>query len=294
MDGEIHLPAFVWPVGILVNMGADQRGINLSTKTIAGIFSGEITNWNDKQIFADNNQTVEEVIYKTKKNGKVKMTKAGAPKILRTVERTLHHTLPNKKITVYYRTKNSGTSNNLTRALNVLEPTIWPKSANDSFATSFPGDITRLASTFRGAAGSGDVANGVKSTPWSITYDEVGFAEAPYNLTIASVINAAGKSVQPSSESAMAAAAEATVASNGTVTFDYKNTSPAAYPFTATTYALALTNYGDKTKASGIKNTLDYLANNCAKNNPAQGFGAYSAANAFSLAFASQLAKLGS
>jgi hypothetical protein len=46
-------------------------------------------------------------------------------------------------------------------------------------------------------------------------------------------------------------------------------------------------------KATGIKKTLDYLANNCAKDNPSQGFGAYSSTNAFSKAFASQLAKLG-
>ena len=290
---EIHLPSFVWPVAVLVNMGADTKGISLSTKTIAGIFAGTIKTWNDPAIVADNNKSVNVPVYKKDASGAVVKNAAGAPVVLKTVSKVLHHTVPSSKFVVYYRTKNSGTSNNLSRALNKLEPTIWTKSPNDSFATAFPGDITKDPVHFRGAAGSGDVANGVKNTPWSITYAEVGFAAAPYNLTIASVINGAGNSITPSSDSAMAAASEATVATDGTVTFNYSNTNPAAYPFTATTYALALTKYGDTKKAEGIKKTLDYLANNCAKDNPSQGFGAYSSTNAFSKAFASQLAKLG-
>ncbi|MEI6040910.1 MAG: substrate-binding domain-containing protein [Actinomycetes bacterium] len=290
---EIHLPSFVWPVAILVNMGADTKGISLSTKTIAGIFAGTIKTWNDPAIVADNNKSVNVPVYKKDASGAVVKDAAGAPVVLKTVSKVLHHTFPSTKIVVYYRTKNSGTSNNLSRALNKLEPTIWTKSPNDSFATAFPGDITKNPVQFRGAAGSGDVANGVKNTPWSITYAEVGFAASPYNLTIASVINGAGNSITPSSDSAMAAASEATVAADGTVTFNYANTNAAAYPFTATTYALALTNYGSTTKGAGVKKTLDYLANNCAKDNPKEGFGAYSATNAFAKAFASQLAKLG-
>ena len=292
-EGQIHLPAFVWPVAILANIAGDKRGLNLSTKTIAGIFSGEIKMWNDPAILADNNRPVEVPVYKKDANGNVVKNAAGVPVVAKTVTKVLRHSFPAKSIVVYYRTKNSGTSNNLTRALNKLEPTIWTKSANDSFATAFPGDITKEPSRVRGAAGSGDVANGVKKTLWSITYAEVGFAEAPYNLTIASVINGAGNAIKPTSDSAMAAAAKATIAADGTVTFDYATKSPAAYPFTATTYALALTNYGDAKKAAGIKATLGYLANNCAKDNPKQGFGAYSATNEFSKAFASQLAKLG-
>jgi phosphate transport system substrate-binding protein len=289
---QIHLPAFVWPVAILANMGGDTKGLNLSTQTIAGIFAGTIKTWNDPAIVADNNRTVKVPVYKTDAKGVVKDA-SGAPVVLKTVEKVLHHSFPAQKIVVYYRTKNSGTSNNLTRALNKLAPSIWTKSANDSFATAFPGDITANPVQFRGAAGSGDVANGVKGTPWSITYAEVGFAAAPYNLTIANVINGAGNAITPNSDSAMAAAEMATVNADGTVVFNYGNTNPAAYVFTATTYAMALTSYGDAVKGAGVKKTLSYLANNCAKDNPTQGFGAFTPTNAFAKAFASQLAKLG-
>ena len=290
---EIHLPAFVWPVAILTNLGGTNKPLTLSTQTLAKIFAGQITKWNDPAIVAENNSAHTVIIYKKDAAGKVAKDKNGTPIVLRTSVVQNHRTLPDKAITVFYRSANSGTSNNLTRAFNNLYPSIWTKPAADAFATAFPGTISSDPVHFRGAAGSGDVANGVKSTPYSITYAEVGFAAAPYNLAITSVINAAGNAIVPSSDSAMAAAAKATVASDGTVKFDYATKDADAYPFTATTYALALTNYGDAAKAAGIKKTLNYLSTNCAKDNPSQGFGAYTATNPFAIAFQTQLAKLG-
>ena len=289
---EIHLPAFVWPVAILTNLGGSNKPLTLTTETLAKIFAGKITRWNDSAIVAENNRASKVIIYK-KKDGQIVKDAKGAPVVLRTQVVQNHRTLPDKAITVFYRSANSGTSNNLTRAFNNLYPEIWTKSASDAFATAFPGTISSDPVHFRGATGSGDVANGVKATPYSITYAEVGFAAAPYNLAITSVINKAGNAIVPSSDSAMAAAAKATVKDDGTVTFDYATTDAAAYPFTATTYALALTNYGDATKAAGIKKTLNYLSTNCAKDNPSLGFGAYSSTNAFAIAFQRQLAKLG-
>jgi phosphate transport system substrate-binding protein len=289
---EIHLPAFVWPVAILTNLGGSNKPLTLTTETLAKIFAGKITRWNDSAIVAENNRASNVIIYK-KKNGQIVKDAKGAPVVLRTQVVQNHRTLPDKAITVFYRSANSGTSNNLTRAFNNLYPEIWPKSASDAFATAFPGTISSDPVHFRGATGSGDVANGVKATPYSITYAEVGFAAAPYNLAITSVINKAGNAIVPSSDSAMAAAAKATVKDDGTVTFDYATKEAAAYPFTATTYALALTDYKDATKAAGIKKTLNYLSTNCAKDNPSLGFGAYSSTNAFAIAFQRQLAKLG-
>jgi phosphate transport system substrate-binding protein len=286
---EIHLPSFVWPVAILTNTGGSNKPLTLSTETLAKIFAGQITRWDDPAIVAENNRPITTIIYAKDGNGAVKKDKNGAPIVLRTQVLTQKRILPAKPITVFYRTKNSGTSNNLTRAFNKLYPTIWTKAPNDAFATAFPGDISANPQYFRGAAGSGDVANGVKATPYSITYAEVGFAAAPYNLAITRVLNAAGNAIAPSSDSAMAAAAQATVDANGLVTFDYATKDADSYPFTATTYALAIKGSSNIDK---ISKTLDYLANNCAKDNPEQGFGAYTPTNAFSKAFQSQLAKL--
>jgi phosphate transport system substrate-binding protein len=286
---QIQAPAFVWPVAILTNTGGSNKPLTLSTETIAKIFAGQITRWDDAQIVADNNRPITTIIYAKNADGSVKKDAKGAPIVLRTQTLTQKRILPAKPITVFYRSANSGTSNNLTNAFNKLYPSIWTKAANDAFATAFPGDITANPQFFRGATGSGDVANGVKATPYSITYAEVGFAKAPYNLAITKVINAAGNAIVPSSDSAMAAAAQATVAADGKVTFAYDTKDADSYPFTATTYALAV---AGKSNSADIAKTLNYLSNNCAKDNPAEGFGAYSATNAFAKAFQAQLAKL--
>ena len=286
---QIQAPAFVWPVAILTNTGGSNKPLTLSTETIAKIFAGKITRWDDEQIVADNNRPITTIIYAKNADGSVKKDAKGTPIVLRTQTLTQKRILPAKPITVFYRSANSGTTNNLTNAFNKLYPSIWTKAANDSFATAFPGDITANPQFFRGATSSGDVANGVKMTPYSITYAEVGFAKAPYNLAITKVINAAGNAITPSSDSAMAAAAQATVAADGKVTFAYDTKDADSYPFTATTYALAL---AGKDNSAAIAKVLSYLSNNCAKDNPAEGFGAYSATNAFAKAFNAQIAKL--
>ena len=289
LANQIQAPAFVWPVAILTNTGGSNKPLTLSTETVAKIFAGKITRWDDEQIVADNNRPITTIIYAKNADGSVKKDAKGTPVVLRTQTLTQKRILPAKPITVFYRSANSGTTNNLTNAFNKLYPSIWTKAANDSFATAFPGDITANPQYFRGATGSGDVANGVKATPYSITYAEVGFAKAPYNLAITKVINAAGNAITPSSDSAMAAAAQATVAADGKVTFAYDTKDADSYPFTATTYALAL---AGKDNSAAIAKVLSYLSNNCAKDNPAEGFGAYSATNAFAKAFNAQIAKL--
>ena len=286
---QVQAPGFVWPVAILTNMGGNNKPLTLSTETVAKIFSGQITRWNDPQIVKENNRPITTIIYLKDASGAIKKDAKGAPIVQRTRVLTQHRILPDKAITVFYRSANSGTSNNLTNALNKLHPTIWTKAANDSFATAFPGDITADPAHFRGATSSGDVANGAKATPYSITYAEVGFAKAPYNLAISYIINASGNAIAPSSDSAMAAAAQATVAADGKVTFAYDTKDADSYPFTATTYALAV---AGKSNSSDIAKVLNYLSTNCAKDNPAEGFGAYSTTNPFAQAFQKQLAKL--
>jgi len=286
---EIHLPAFVWPVAILTNTGGTNKPLTLSTETAAKIFAGVITRWDDAAIVADNNRPITTIIYAKNADGSVKKDAKGAPIVLRTQTLTQRRILPAKPITVFYRSASSGTSDNLTKAFNKLYPTIWTKPSSTTFANAFPGTISANPQFFRGAAGSGDVANGVKATPYSITYAEVGFAKAPYNLAVTKIINAAGNAIVPSSDSAMAAAAQATIDTDGKVTFNYATTDVDSYPFTATTYALAIKG---KDNSAAIAKTLEYLGNNCAKDNPAEGFGTYTPANAFAKAFAAQIAKL--
>jgi phosphate transport system substrate-binding protein len=63
----IYAPIYAAPVAVMYNLPTIKESIYLSPATIAQIFSGYITNWDDKLIAADNERTVKTPIYKTVK-----------------------------------------------------------------------------------------------------------------------------------------------------------------------------------------------------------------------------------
>ena len=288
---EIHIPTVIAPIGILTHLNT-TKALNLSRETIVKIFAGAITRWNDPAIVADNNKTVTTPVYRKDSSGNVMKDKNGNPVVLRINTSNITRTLPNQPITVIYRADNSGTTNNVVRAFNKILPSVWTKNPADGFAAAFPGDITSDPVHFRSAAGSAGVAQLSKRTPYSITYAEISYA-ASYGLQLTNVINAAGNSITPNSDSALAAASVATVNADGTLVFDYNTSNPSAYPFTATTYALALTNYGDAAKAAAVKKAIQFTAFSCPGLHPALGFAVVTHSSAFGIKLDTQLAKLG-
>ena len=293
VPNEIHVPTVLWPVAILTNLTGSNKPVTLSTDTIAGIFAGKITKWNDPAIVADNNRSINTIIYKKDAKGQVAKDAKGAPIVLRTQTVTQHRTMPNLPITIIYRSDNSGTSNNLTRALNKLAPSVWTKSASDSFATAFPGSITADPIRFRSASGSAGVSLLASKTKGAITYAELSFA-ATYKLGLTSVINKAGNAILPSSDSAAAAGGVASIDdATGVLTFDYLTTDADAYPFTATTYALVSTKYGDTAKAKAVKSTLEFHAFKCPTLYPALGFASVTPTSKFGVIVTKQLGKMG-
>jgi len=293
ITNEIHIPTVLWPVAILTNLPGSNKPVTLSTDTVAGIFSGKITKWNDPAIVADNNRTIKTIIYKKDSSGKVAKDAKGAPIVLRTQDVQQRRTMPNLDITVIYRSDNSGTSNNLTRALNKLAPSVWTKSPADSFATAFPGSITADPIHFRSASGSAGVSLLASKTKGAITYAELSFA-ATYKLGLSSIINKAGNAILPSSDSAAAAGGVASIDdATGVFTFDYLTSDSDAYPFTATTYALVSTKYGNAAKAKAVKETLEFHAFKCPGLYPALGFASVTPTSKFGVIVTKQLGKLG-
>jgi len=290
---EIHVPTVLWPVAILTNLTGSNKPVTLSTDTIAGIFAGKIKNWNDPAIIADNNRSINTIIYKKDSSGNIAKDAKGQPIVLRTQVVNQHRTMPNLPITVIYRSDNSGTSNNLVRALNKLAPSVWTKAPADSFATAFPGSVTSDPIRFRSASGSAGVSLLASKTKGAITYAELSFA-ATYKLGLTSVINKAGNAILPTSDSALAAGGVASIDdATGIMTFDYLTTDSDAYPFTATTYALVSTKYGDAAKAKAVKETLSFHAFTCPAKYPALGFASVTATSKFGAVINKQLAKLG-
>jgi phosphate transport system substrate-binding protein len=57
----IHVPAVAAPIGVLHNLPS-RNELALSASTIAGIFAGTITRWNDPAIIKDNNRAYDKIV----------------------------------------------------------------------------------------------------------------------------------------------------------------------------------------------------------------------------------------
>jgi phosphate transport system substrate-binding protein len=262
----IHVPLVAAPIALLHNV-PNSKTLQLSATTVAKIFSGEITMWNDPAILADNNRTTTKVVYMKDSKGALKKDAKGDPIVLRTQAVRSNVILPNKKIQVVYRSDNSGTSDNFTNYLNKSAPSVWTKAKSGTFKDSFPGNINDISNLGRvvGASSSSGVAQQAGKTPYSITYAEVNYAAAN-KLKVANVINPAGVSVAPDSTGVSAFLAQATQDANGFLTFDYATKEKGAYPLGIVSYLLADTKNPDATKAAAVKQLAEFiLSPKCAR-----------------------------
>ncbi|HIW90229.1 MAG TPA: phosphate ABC transporter substrate-binding protein PstS [Candidatus Corynebacterium avicola] len=115
-----HLPLVVGPVAVAYNLeGVDD--LNLSVETVAKIFKGDIKNWNDEAIAAEN-EGVD---------------------------------LPDQPIDVLYRSEESGTSDNFQKFLNVATDGEW-----EGEGKTFPTDVGSGAQGSSGVADQVAQTNG--------------------------------------------------------------------------------------------------------------------------------------
>ena len=167
-----------------------------------------------------------------------------------------------RTIKVFYRSDGSGTTNNFTRYLNGVAPSIFTKPANNAFTTAFPGDLNASGNRGRivGAAQSQGVALNAGQTKYSITYAEPSFA-APNGLKIAAIGNASGNFVLPTATGVSAFLNKASTinSSTGAVTFDYLTKESGAYPLGIVSYMLFDTEPKDKARGKAVKEFAQYL-----------------------------------
>jgi phosphate transport system substrate-binding protein len=101
----IEIPNYVSPIAIIFNVeGVDQ--LNLSPATLAGIFAGTITKWNDPAIVEDNPDAE----------------------------------LPDANITPVHRSDESGTSENFTDYLDAVAGDVWTYGAVETWPTEAGGE----------------------------------------------------------------------------------------------------------------------------------------------------------
>ena len=253
-DFPTHLeyaPVYAAPIAVFYNLPTVTESIYLSEATVAQIFSGYITNWDDKLIAADNERTVKTVTYKTKKTTvKIKgknttktvplLDKAGKPVIDKVTEKVVNIDLPKLPITVYYRTDSSGTSEQFGKFLKGANAganeRLWPKTASGTFANSTPNNISTFFN-FQGASGSALVAAGVKGKIGGIGYGEVSWA-TDNKLAVANIRNAAGEYIAPTAAGTSAFLGGGTIEANGSLTADYKKVISGGYPIGTASYGL--------------------------------------------------------
>ena len=279
----IYAPIFAAPIAVMYNVKGIQEGLYLSPSTIAGIFSGYITNWNDPAIKKDNTRTVKTPVFATKKvtttvKGK-KVTKnvpvldsKGKPKIARTITKVIDYEMPNTAITVWYRTDGSGTTENFGKFLHGTAKSIWTKPGAPTFASSTPRSIATQFN-FQGQSGSAAVAAGVKSKEGSIGYGELNFALSN-KLDVAFVQNTAGELVEPSAAGTSAFLGGGTINANGTLSVDFEKRIPGAYPLGTASYGLAYPAASNKNaeKQKDVAAWFTYLLEQCPVKYPETGF----------------------
>jgi phosphate transport system substrate-binding protein len=225
----LNLPMVTGPIAIAFNVSG-LTDLTLTPDLIAKIFLGKITTWNDPAIAAANPGT----------------------------------TLPSTKITVFFRSDESGTTQNFERYLAASAPTEFTSKPSKSW----PGTVGS------GVAGSAAVADGVKSTDGGIGYMEWSFA-GNKGLSVAKVDNGGG-AVQLTKDTASAAVSAAKVVGTGddlTLQLDYATKAPGAYPIILVTYTIACTKYKDSSTGGLVKSYLQYTSSQDAQNLlPAQGY----------------------
>jgi phosphate transport system substrate-binding protein len=196
----------------------DVAKLQLSPTSISAIFQLEVTKWNDPIIAADN------------------------PGV----------TLPDTDIVVARRADGSGTTENFSKFLNA-------SAGPDAGGTWKLGGASELEwpeGTLAGDGNSG-VAQIVSSSEGAIGYIDLSDAKAN-NLTFASVMNKAGKYVEPTLEGTTAAAEGTTINDDLTFFLGWAD-GDASYPIAAQTWIIAYTTQADAAKAEAIRGFLTYL-----------------------------------
>lgn len=209
------LPMVVGPIAYAFNVkGVDN--LVLTPKVIAEIFLGKVTIWNDPQITALNKGV----------------------------------SLPSEKINVFYRSDDSGTSDNVSKYLKAASGGAWTPEHSKTWK----------GSAGEGKKGSSGVAEGVKGTEGGFGYMEWKYA-TDSQLGVAQIDNGAG-AVTLNADSVSKAAEGATVTGSGNdmaLQLKYTGTAAGAYPSILVTYEVVCSQNKDAGKAAMLKSFLNYM-----------------------------------
>lgn len=200
------------------------RNLRLSGETIAKIFTGQISNWNDAAITKDN-------------NGRA---------------------FPSLPITPVVRSDGSGTTAQFTTWMDDQYPGIWrPYFGKSGLTSYYP---RKSGSRMVAQSGSDQVMNTVKGFAGNGT---IGYVEYSYpvnaNYPVVKVLNKAGYFVEPTQYNTAVALTKAQI-NPSTLTQDlrgvYVNPDPRAYPVSSYSYMIIPTGGTDTRMTTAKRQTL--------------------------------------
>jgi len=210
-----NIPMVTGPIAVVYNVKGVSKLI-LTPAVTAKIFNGAITMWNDPAIAAIN------------------------PGV----------TLPATAIKVFFRSDESGTTENFTKYLHAAAPTEW---------TAAPGK--KWTGKGEGKQASSGVSNAVKATDGGITYTEWSYAKDD-QLAIAQIDNGGGPVTltAPAVSQAVSLAKQTGSGNNIILKLDYTTKAPGAYPILLVTYEIVCSKGKDPAKAKLLQSFLKSFA----------------------------------
>jgi len=210
-----NLPMVTGPIAMAYNVkGVDKLVLNASVA--AKIFNGVITTWNDPAIAALN---------------------SGA-------------TLPSTPIKVFFRSDDSGTTENFTNYLKAAAGTDWTAAA-----------AKKWSGKGEGKQGSAGVSSAVASTDGGITYTEWSYV-TQNKLQMAQVDSGAGPVTLDGNTAgkAVAAAKQSGSGNDLSLKLDYATKAAGVYPIVLVTYEIVCSKYADAAKGKNVKAFLTSFA----------------------------------
>jgi len=218
-SAPLDLPMVVGPIAIAYKLNGVDKLV-LDGPTIAKIFLGKITTWDDAAIKALNPDA----------------------------------TLPSTPISVVYRSDSSGTTQNFEKYLAATAPDIFTSEPDkDSSKAGFAGQgaeksqgVADAIAAKEGAIGYDEFSFAVAGGLQTASIDN---GSGPVELSKDSAAAAAGAAeLAPQGDGDL------------TLKLDYATKAEGAYPIVLVTYEIACTKYTDATKGTFVKNFLSYAA----------------------------------
>lgn len=210
------IPMVVGPIAVAYNLSGVDKLV-LDAATTAKIFKGDVTTWNDPAIAALNSGV----------------------------------TLPSKPIKVFFRSDDSGTTDNIQKYLEAASEGGWTKTGKKWGGT-----------VGEGKPQNAGVAQAIKGQDGSIGYLEWSYV-TQNKLQMARINTGAAEPVELTAESvgkAVNAAKQAGEGNDLALKLDYATKEDGAYPIILVTYELVCSKYPEAETAKKVKSFLKLMA----------------------------------